>query len=216
LARRDAGGGVYNQGNLGSCTANAIAAAVDWERQKQGESFISPSRLFIYWNERVMENTIASDAGASIRDGIKSVKNQGDCPEKEWPYVIAKFKVRPKAKCYADALKYRAVRYSRVEVGINSLKKALAERPVIFGFTVYQSFEGVAVERTGIVPLPKLREKVLGGHAVVAVGYDDQKQLVICRNSWGTRWGDSGYFYMPYQYFTDKLSGDYWAIQPVL
>lgn len=207
---------VYNQGNLGSCTANAIAAAVDWERKFQGEQFISPSRLFIYWNERAVENSTQSDAGASIRDGIKSVKRQGDCPEKEWPYVISKFKTKPAPKCYADALKYRAVRYLRVDADIISLKKALAERPVVFGFTVYQSFESGAVERTGIVPMPRLRERVVGGHAVVATGYDEKARMVICRNSWGTRWGDKGYFYLPYQYFTDQLTGDCWAIQLVL
>ena len=207
---------VYDQGDLGSCTANAIAAAVDYERKKQGESFISPSRLFIYYNERVMENTVASDAGASIRDGIKSVKNEGDCREKEWPYDIKKFATKPNAKCYADALKYRAVKYLRVETEIVPLKKALAERPVVFGFTVYESFESSAVAKTGIVPMPKTSETALGGHAVCAVGYDDQKQTVICRNSWGASWGDKGYFYLPYDYFTSKLTGDYWEIQLVL
>ena len=207
---------VYDQGNLGSCTANAIAAAVDWERKKQGERLISPSRLFIYYNERVMENTVASDAGASIRDGIKSVKKQGDCPEKEWPYAVSKFKTKPAAKCYADALKYKAVKYLRVNTEIAALKKALAVRPVVFGFTVYESFESNAVAKTGIVPLPAASERVLGGHAVCAVGYDDGRQVVICRNSWGASWGDKGYFYLPYKYFTDKLSGDYWEIQLVL
>jgi len=207
---------IYNQGNLGSCTANAIAAAVDWERKKQGEQFISPSRLFIYYNERVMENTVGSDAGASIRDGIKNVKNQGDCPEKEWPYDIEKFAVCPDAKCYADALKYKAVKYLRVNTEITPLKKALAGRPVVFGFTVYESFESKAVAKTGIVPMPRKSESVLGGHAVCAVGYDDQKQAVICRNSWGARWGDKGYFYLPYKYFTSQLPGDYWTIQLVL
>ncbi|MDR3559121.1 MAG: C1 family peptidase, partial [Candidatus Pacebacteria bacterium] len=175
---RDGMPSVYNQGDLGSCTANAIAAAVDYERKKQGERFISPSRLFIYYNERAMENTVQSDAGASIRDGIKSVKNQGDCPEKEWLYVISKFKIKPAAKCYADALKYEVVKYVRVNTQIAALKKALAGRPVVFGFSVYESFESDAVAKTGIVPLPESSERVLGGHAVVAVGYDDSRQLV--------------------------------------
>ena len=207
---------VYDQGDLGSCTANAIAAAVDYERKRQGENFIAPSRLFIYYNERAMEGTVQSDAGASIRDGIKSVKNQGDCREKQWPYDIKKFAVKPAVRCYTDAKKYEAVKYLRVEAAIAPLKKALSERPVVFGFTVYESFEGGAVAKTGIVPMPKISESVLGGHAVCAVGYDDQKQMVICRNSWGAAWGDKGYFHLPYKYFTSKLTSDYWQIQVVL
>ena len=203
---------VYNQGQLGSCTANAIAGAIDYERGAQGESFITPSRLFIYYNERAMENTVNSDSGASLRDGIKSVKNLGDCPESEWKYTISKFKTKPPVKCYTDAIKYKVVQYQRVTVGINSLKQALSLKPVVFGFTVYESFESDTVAFTGIVPMPKKSESVAGGHAVVACGYNDSSQSVICRNSWGSDWGVGGYFYMPYSYFTGKLTSDYWVI----
>lgn len=101
---------VYDQGQLGSCTANAIGAAVEFEQMKQKLAAVFvPSRLFIYYNERVMEGTVDADGGAQIRDGIKSVAKQGVCPEPEWPYNPAKFKTKPPKRCYSDALKHRVV-----------------------------------------------------------------------------------------------------------
>ena len=203
---------VYDQGQLGSCTANAIAAAVQFDRMKQKlKSDFTPSRLFIYYNERVMEGTVATDSGAMIRDGIKSVGAQGDCPESEWPYDVAKFAKKPKAKCYKDAKKYKAVQYQRLVQTLMQTKGCLASGyPFVFGFTVYESFESEDVAKTGVVPMPAHTEKVLGGHAVTAVGYDDAQQRFIVRNSWGTGWGMKGYFTMPYAYLTDsKLADDF-------
>jgi len=209
---------VYDQGQLGSCTANAIAAAIQFDRLKQRLTPIfTPSRLFIYYNERAIEHTIDSDSGAKIRDGIKSVANQGDCPEPEWPYVIAKFRTKPPAQCYRDALKYIVVQYQRVTPMLNQLKGCLASGyPFVFGFTVYESFESAAVGRSGHVSLPKAGEPAIGGHAVVGVGYDDAKQWFIVRNSWGARWGLKGYFTLPYAYATDdNLANDFWTIRIV-
>jgi C1A family cysteine protease len=207
---------VYDQGQLGSCTANAIGAAIQFDRMKQKlkPNFV-PSRLFIYYCERVIEGTVNSDSGAQIRDGIKSVAHNGDCPEKEWPYDIAKFKVKPAAACYTDALKYKAVSYQRVVQALSQLKGCLASGfPIVFGFTVYESFESDSVAKTGKMPMPGPGEKVLGGHAVLAVGYDDAAQRFIVRNSWGKNWGMQGYFTMPYAYLTDNnLSDDLWTIR---
>lgn len=201
---------VYDQGQLGSCTANALSAALDYERGKQSEPFITPSRLFIYYNERSLENTIQSDAGASLRDGIKTVNKQGVCPEKEWPYTKS-FKTKPTVKAYTDAIKYESLTYSRIPRTLTSFKQALVTSPFVFGFTVYESFENVG--KDGIVPMPG-NESVMGGHAVVAVGYDATH--FICRNSWGTSWGDKGYFYMPFEYLLNTgLSSDFWQIQTV-
>lgn len=209
---------VYNQGELGSCTANAIAAAVQFGRMKQKLSpdFI-PSRLFIYYNERVIEGTVNEDSGAYIRDGIKSVNKQGVCPEPEWPYDISKFTHKPPAKCYRDALQTRATSYSRLVRSMTQMKGCLASGyPFVFGFTVYESFESEAVARTGEVPMPGMNEKVLGGHAVLAVGYDDSMGRFIVRNSWGPGWGMDGYFTMPYAYLTEEnLSDDFWTIRMV-
>ena len=208
---------VYDQGQLGSCTANAIAAAIEFDRMKQKLGDFTPSRLFIYYNERAMEHTIDSDSGAQIRDGIKSVGQQGDCPESEWPYVIAKFATRPLAKCYADALKYKVVSYQRVTQTLSQLRGCLASGyPFVFGFTVYEGFESAQVARTGHASLPRSGEQVVGGHAVVGVGYDDTKQWFVVRNSWGAHWGMKGYFTLPYAYLTDdNLANDFWTIRIV-
>jgi C1A family cysteine protease len=169
---------VYDQGDLGSCTGNAIAAAVDFERRKQNLPELTPSRLFIYYNERVMEGTINEDAGASIRDGIKSVASLGVCPESEWPYDIDRFADRPSEACYSDALKDRIIRYSRVPQSTAMIRSCLAlGYPFIFGFTIYESFESEEVARAGIVEMPAAGEAAIGGHAVLAVGYQHKAAL---------------------------------------
>jgi C1A family cysteine protease len=208
---------VYDQGQLGSCTANAIAAAIEYDRIKQELPVFTPSRLFIYYNERAMEGTIMSDAGAQIRDGIKSVATQGDCPEADWPYDISRFAVRPPPACYVEAVKYRAVTYERVGRTLDEMQACLAaDSPFVFGFTVHRSFESAAVARTGKVPMPRRFDRPVGGHAVMAVGYNDETQRFSVRNSWGTGWGDGGYFTMPYAYLTDpNLSDDFWTIKLV-
>jgi C1A family cysteine protease len=208
---------VYDQGQLGSCTANAIAGAIEFDRLKQSAADFTPSRLFIYYNERVIEHTVETDSGAQIRDGIKSVAQQGDCPETEWPYVIAKFKTKPPAPCYADALKYRIVSYQRLVPVLSQLRGCLASGyPFVFGFTVYESFESPQVARTGHASLPGADERAIGGHAVMAVGYQDAKQWFLVRNSWGNRWGLKGYCTLPYAYLTDEnLASDFWTIRVV-
>jgi C1A family cysteine protease len=209
---------VYDQGQLGSCTANAIAGAIQFDRLKQQLTpDFTPSRLFIYYNERAIEHSTASDSGAQIRDGIKSVAKQGDCPETEWPYVIAKFKTKPSAACYADARKYKVVLYQRMAQTLSQLKCCLASGyPFVFGFTVYESFESASVAKTGHATLPRSGDAVIGGHAVAGVGYDDAKQWFIVRNSWGAGWGMKGYFTLPYAYVTDSsLASDFWTIRVV-
>jgi C1A family cysteine protease len=206
----------YDQGQLGSCTANAIAGAIQFERCKQMASpDFTPSRLFIYYNERVIEGTVGTDAGAQIRDGIKSVAKQGACKETTWPYTISKFTKKPSAAAYKEASRYTATSYSRVARTPNQMKGCLASGfPFVYGFTVYESFESSAVAKSGIVPMPNHGEKVLGGHAVLAVGYNDAQQRFLVRNSWGTAWGQKGYFTMPYAYLTDtNLSDDFWTIR---
>ena len=211
---------VYDQGQLGSCTANAIGAAVQFERMKQkltGASAAVPSRLFIYYNERVVEGTVSEDAGAQIRDGIKSVNRQGVCFETQWPYNIAKFTTRPPKPCYRTALHNQALSYARINPTLGQMRGCLASGwPFVFGFSVYDSFEGPTVARTGRATMPKPDEQLLGGHAVMAVGYDDAQKRFLVRNSWGVGWGLRGYFTMPYAYLTDRdLSDDFWTVRLV-
>jgi C1A family cysteine protease len=208
---------VYDQGQLGSCTANSIAASIEFDLIKQKKEDFMPSRLFIYYNEREIEGTADSDSGAQIRDGIKSVGSQGNCRENEWPYDISKFAEKPPQKCYDDAIKHKAVSYQRVVRTLNQMKGCLASGyPFVLGFTVYDSFESQQVAQTGNAPMPAAGENVIGGHAVVAVGYDDSQNHFIVRNSWGIGWGMKGYFTMPYAYLLDQnLSDDFWTIRLV-
>ena len=208
---------VVDQGQLGSCTANAIAAAHRFDQLKQKAKVdFEPSRLFIYYNERVIEGTVKSDAGAEIRDGIKTLNIQGACTETTWPYTISKFKTKPTSKAYKEALLHQSVKYQAVTQTLDQMKGALASGfPFVYGFTVYDSFESTAVAKTGIVPMPAKTESVLGGHAVLCVGYDDTKQWFITMNSWGIGWGDKGFFYIPYAYLTSNLASDFWVVQTV-
>ncbi|NOW95475.1 C1 family peptidase [Mucilaginibacter sp. SG564] len=209
---------VYDQGELGSCTANAIAAAFQFELIKQKLTVFSPSRLFIYYNERVLEGHVKADSGAQLRDGVKSVATLGVCDESLWPYNVSKFATKPTKTLYTSALKNKALQYTRLNnAAINELKTCLAGgNPFVFGFTAYQSFEGDAVAKSGVLPMPSDTESVIGGHAVMAVGYDDQKSAFIVRNSWGDSWGLKGYFYMPYDYITStNLADDFWIISQV-
>jgi C1A family cysteine protease len=209
---------VYDQGQLGSCTGQAIAAALQFAqaRQRQADVF-TPSRLFIYYNERVILGTVEEDSGAMLRDGIKSVAKQGGPHEELWPHVISRFRQKPNAAAYRDGALHEAILYQRLRPSIDQLKGCLADGfPFVFGFSVYESFETAAVAKTGEVPLPGPREALLGGHAVVAVGYDEPRQRFVLRNSWGTAWGLKGYFTMPYEYLLDGgLSDDFWTIKLV-
>lgn len=212
---------VYDQGQLGSCTGNSIAAALQFERNKMGDPNaldMVPSRLFIYYNERVKEHTVHSDAGAQIRDGIKVVAKQGACYETggsgSWPYDISKYAVKPGIECYDVGALDRALTYARVAQTNNDMRACLASgSPIVIGFTVYDSFESDEVAKTGVVPMPAKHESVAGGHAVLIVGYDDPSKRYIVRNSWGANWGQDGYFTIPYEYFENPdLASDLWNI----
>ena len=176
-----------------------------------------------------MEGTTGTDSGAQIRDGVKSVATLGVCPETEWPYNGTQANSdgtfpaqdpageKPTDTCYKDALSNRATTYSRVIQSLDQMRGCLAAGyPFVFGFTVYSSFEGQDVAKTGVLSMPTLDEQVVGGHAVLAVGYDDASQTFLVRNSWGTGWGQAGYFTMPYAYLTTRaLASDFWTIRIV-
>jgi C1A family cysteine protease len=208
---------IYNQETLASCTANAIVAAVEFQRRKQRLLDIRLSRLFVYYNEREREGTVNLDCGAQIRDGIKTVVAQGICSESEWPYDITKFAVKPPPNCYQNALKDRVVKYKRLSQNLEHMKECLmSTNPFIFGLFFYESFLSIEVARTGIVPMPNDEERKESPHhhAVLAVGYNDSEKCFIARSSSGQQWGMQGYFTIPYSYVTDSnLADDFWVIE---
>lgn len=220
---------VYAQGEIGSCTANAIAGAIQFDRlkNKQGPDFL-PARLFIYYNERAMAGSIGTDSGAQIRDGIKSVAKQGVCPESLWPYVAspadpntgewpagAKAVVKPSPAAYTAAAQFEAVKYMTVNQSEIALKQCLADGwPVVFGITVYNSLWDDNGEPRVLVPMPGPNDHVEGGHAICIVGYDDSKKLFTIRNSWGPDHQEAGHFFLPYEYVLSKgLASDFWTIR---
>jgi C1A family cysteine protease len=205
---------VADQGQLGSCTGNALAGALEFLEMKDNVPYIDLSRLFIYYDERAFEHTVASDSGAQIRDGIKTLAKQGVCSETCWPYDISKFTVKPASPCYKEAAAHKITSYQRIQT-VDEMRTCLADGyPFVFGFSVYESFESQEVAQTGVVQMPQPSEQQVGGHAVVGVGYDDSQNRFIVRNSWGENWGMKGYFTIPYDYLANRnLSDDFWMIQ---
>ncbi len=203
---------IEDQGNLGSCTAQALAGNLEFLDKKIDSIYVDVSRLFIYYNERAIMDTIDYDSGASLRDGIKTLKNDGACYEKTWPYVISRFDRMPPLKCYTEAKKHLIESYHRLN-NTSEMLACLAEGyPFVFGFTVYESFESPQVKCTGIANMPAKDERAIGGHAVVAVGYDQAAKRFLVRNSWGKKWGMGGYFTVPFEYL-ETLAADFWTIR---
>jgi C1A family cysteine protease len=222
---------IEDQGNIGSCTGNAIAGQIELIHRKVNPSKgRDVSRLFIYYEERVLIGSVRYDSGAYIRDGIKVVNKKGAPLENLWPYNTSKFATKPPTPAYTDALKRTVTGYQRC-TDFNAIKNAVAAgNPVTVGFTVYDSFEGAWADiphgqtGSGMMPFPNTAtEQVLGGHAVCIVGYNDTMPVAgrspgrfIVRNSWGTSWADNGYFYMPYDVIkTTSMSSDFWLISAV-
>lgn len=208
---------VWDQGQLGSCVPNGTGAAVSYDVAKQGGAKNTiPSRLFIYYNGRVLENTVNSDSGLTITDGAKSVNKYGAPPESDWPYNISQYTVKPPQQAYTDGSNSQVVKYARVPQTTADMQATItAGYPIVVGFTVYESFESQTVADTGHVPMPAANEQTLGGHCVLIVGYQADGTWIV-RNSWGSDWGDHGYCYFPQRYFLDgNLSSDFWVIQQV-
>ncbi|MNI33661.1 Papain family cysteine protease [compost metagenome] len=209
---------IVDQGKLGSCTSNAIVSGLrEFLLLEQRYPFVRLSRLYHYWHERKLEGKVNIDSGATIRDGMKVLQKNGVCTEADWPYRVNNFREQPSERAEISARVYRIGSYHRVP-DLLALKAALAEeQPVAFGISIYSSFEGIKAKTTGQIPIPNRKtEKRLGGHALLAVGYNDGQKpgegVIIARNSWGPTWGDQGYCYLPYQFFKNsKLTFDYWT-----
>ena len=221
---------VKDQGELGSCTANAaVGGAFEFLEIKaikaklamasspeefDPNKFEAGSRLFVYYNERVNEGTVNEDSGAELGDIIEAMTQHGVCPESMWAYDESKFSVKPPQACYDAAAKHKISKGERL-VGLQQMKTILASGlPFIFGIYVYESFESDQVASTGMVPMPGPDEQCVGGHEICAAGYDDTKQCLLVRNSWGPDWGVGGYFWLPYSYVQNpNLASDFWVLQ---
>jgi len=215
---------IWDQLTIGSCTAHGVGQAEYFCRAKARKSrLFRPSRLKIYYDARVIEGTVKWDAGAEIRDGIKVLAKKGVCPEGLWPYKNVNIKMfkKPSANCYTEAVKHKALSYWRVAQTPTDMKECLIEGyPIVVGFTVYTSFDTEEMENTGIGVMPQQGDQFLGGHAVAVVGYNDEGNVWVLRNSWGTNWGQGlpngtrGYFTLPYEYLLDPdLASDFWTVR---
>lgn len=212
---------VLDQGPIGSCVANAIATAIEYEQQNQHivDSMITflerkrrftPSRLFIYYHARELLGTINEDSGSMIRDGMKVVYNLGAPRETGWRYDPYKFTLPPPKRQYISATYHKITGYRYVPTTVDALKTALAEgRTVVIGFAVYESLYS---SRNGDIPMPGPRERMLGGHAVLVTGYDDEARMFTFRNSWGEAWGNRGNGRIPYAYINPSLAADFWTV----
>jgi C1A family cysteine protease len=209
---------VYNQGHLNSCSANAIAAALWWDvKRRHGRSHgHGPSRLFIYYNERVREGVVSSNAEVSLRTGYKTVSRNGVCAERHWPYDVRRYRRKPSSFCYEAAEEHRAIRYERLPQSLRHMHACLAEGyPFTVGLGLHHTYRSALVKRTGVLSLPDTgRDPFLGGHAVLIVGYYEDSRHFIVRNSAGPKWGDNGYGYVPYRYLLDPdLAWDLWTVR---
>jgi C1A family cysteine protease len=213
---------VEDQGSLGSCTANAAVGILEYYQNRAKGTYTDASRLFVYKTTRNLLKW-KGDTGAFLRTAMKSLVLFGAPPEEYWPYKVGDFDVEPPAFCYSFASNYQALKYYRLDPPstsgpqiLKNVKKSLASgHPSMFGFTVYNSIWDA---EDGEIPFPGANDRVAGGHAIVAVGYDDGKKVgsktgaLLIRNSWGKSWGDEGYGWLPYAYVEDELADDFWCV----
>lgn len=215
---------IRNQGNLGSCTAFAGVGLYEYTVKRAFKQIVSLSPMFLYKTTRRLMG-VTGDTGAWLRTTMGALTLFGTPPEKFWNYDVNSFEKEPDAWLYSYAQSFQAVNYFRLDKGVTGT--ALLDRiksylhrgyASMFGFTVFSSI--VEADNTGFIPFPSSKESVEGGHAIVAVGYDDRVEIkgamnrgaLIIRNSWGTSWGDRGYGWLPYDYVLQGLADDFWSI----
>ncbi len=209
---------IYDQGNIGSCTANSACSCFRYEvAQLTGNFDFDPSRLFQYYNSRALQGWELEDSGAYIRDAFKAMNKWGLAIESLWPYKVNDFAKKPPTDVYLNGEKNVTVKYAAVDQNLDKIKQTLLSGAAVsFGFNVYQSFFGSWANSTGIMPVPKKNESLQGGHAVTIIGYDDNKKCFLVQNSWGTDWGLHGKFFMPYSFaLNPNEADDFWCIEEV-
>ena len=217
---------VYDQGSLNSCTANALCSAYGLELMRQSEKsnktykYFDSSRLFLFYNSRLFDRKTDESTGVALRDTFKAMKKYGVCTEALWPYDEQNVSLEPSTSCYQEGLGNSIENYAHLSQNIDQFRASLkAGYPICFLFEIYSSFWKLENNTTGLMSVPtkdEIRQEEPSLHAVLAVGYDDDAQLITVLNSWGRRFGDDGYFYMPYEYILNKKRAfDFWKIEEV-
>jgi len=227
---------VYNQGQIGSCTANALCCAYYYYELNNFEQNLKiasrpapeefskhqpfePSRLYLYFKERSLEHTIQNDDGAVISDGLKVLMTTGVCSEHNWSYSDegTKFSQTPSPVCDIEAKNHIVVQAKHIKQTLQDLKSSLDHNlPFVFGIVCFNELDNLSKENGWILSLPSSDEQSIGGHAIICVGYNDDKKLFKIRNSWGAEWGDKGHFYIPYDYVTNPdLASDFCVLSLV-
>jgi C1A family cysteine protease len=202
---------VEDQHHLGSCVGQAVVGAYELLLNKSDTTkFTDLSRLFVYYNARLLDNSTNEDVGAYVRDGIKAVEKYGVCSEQVWPYLINKFSEAPSIDSYEDARRRTIKKYYRLENTKDIIDALNADCPVVTSMNVYDSFDKLEESKDYILPMPSISENLIGGHAVTFVGYDLPKKLFLTRNSFGEDWCMNGYFWVPFDY-AEKDFMDSWV-----
>lgn len=223
---------IEDQGNLGSCTANSIVSLFEYMENKAGNKHVDGSRLFVYYNSRKYAGfPVSQDTGSYIRSSVKAVVMDGICEENIWQYDVSKFSVEPSKLAYSNAQRFRGTKYIRLDDRLEGLVDRIKSfvnngYAVTFGFSVYDCVQDIS-SKVPVLPFPSKGEKLQGGHAVTIVGYDSEapsrnyrngyetKGAMLCQNSWSERWGQRGFFYIPFEYFTSQLAMDVWSITSI-
>lgn len=203
---------IFDQGQMGSCTANAAIVAFRHAAAKVKRRRTNLSRLYLYYKSREYIGTTDNDSGATIRDTFKSMMKHGIAPESLHPYTPSYLTLEPSKEASEAAKSHRIMRYSRVAKNVEQIKQTLyADAAVVFGFLVHEQFMSGWSSR--MMPMPTASEGTIGGHAAVIVGYADTLDAFLIQNSWGRKWKDGGYFWMPYEFVESDRCFDFWIIE---
>jgi C1A family cysteine protease len=208
---------IWDQGQEGCCTGHGTASVIMRARKIHGWPYHMLSRQFLYFNGRLAEGDTDQDAGASVRDVVAGSQQYGVPAECNWQYLSTNITAMPSPTAYAAAAEWKISNYAAINTLDDMLNCLASRHPFVFGFTVYDSFESDQTAATGIMTMPGTNEQIIGGHCVAGVGYDSSREMLLCRNSWGTAWGIPsipGHFWMPFAYATNQnLASDFWTVR---
>ena len=206
---------VEDQGAIGSCVAQALVGNMEMLQNPEADpnfKYWEVSRMFIYYNARKLEGTEKFDKGCMIRDAVKSMVDKGCSSERRCKYIEEYFDVKPSCWAYAEAKKHKISSYYSLTSTQEFMDCLASGFPFVFGIPVFTSFFSDVVKTTGVVQMPVAGDRIVGGHAILAVGYNMAEKRFLCRNSWGEAWGQKGYFTIPFDY-VNQGGDDFWTVR---